>query len=65
MFTPFLLYTRLQSPNAHNCTALTRSLTHSITQAFRKLSLKYHPDRNADNSDKFVEINEAHEVCSV
>jgi curved DNA-binding protein CbpA len=48
-----------------HCTALTRSLTHSITQAFRKLSLKYHPDRNADNSDKFVEINEAHEVCSV
>jgi hypothetical protein len=52
----FIVY----STSISQCTA-----PHSITQAFRKLSLKYHPDRNADNSDKFVEINEAHEVCSV
>jgi len=38
-----------------------------ITQAFRKLARKYHPDVNPDNKsaeEKFKEINEAHEVLS-
>jgi len=37
-----------------------------IKKAFRKLSLKYHPDRNSDPSatDKFKEINEAHETLT-
>ncbi len=37
-----------------------------IKRAFRKLAMKYHPDRNkeADAEDKFKEINEAYEVLS-
>ncbi len=38
-----------------------------IKRAFRKLAMKYHPDRNPGNKEaeaKFKEINEAHEVLS-
>jgi len=39
-----------------------------IKQAFRRLALKYHPDRNADNrkeaEERFKEISEAYEVLS-
>lgn len=45
-----------------------RSATEAeIKSAFRKLALKYHPDRNAgkkDAEEKFKEINEAYEVLS-
>lgn len=38
-----------------------------IKKAFKKLALKYHPDRNADDKEaeeKFKEINEAYQVLS-
>src|SRR6266700_1357583 len=39
--------------------------TDEIKKAFRRLAKQYHPDRNPNNaqaSDRFKEINEAHDV---
>jgi len=43
------------------------SSKHEIKSAYRKLSLKYHPDRNGGNSEfnsKFQKINEAYDTLS-
>ena len=33
-----------------------------IKKEFRKLSLKYHPDKRSGDEDKFKEINEAYQI---
>lgn len=51
-------------PQSHS--SLNQNSNPSPTQSYRKLALKYHPDKNseADAKQRFVEINDAYNVLS-
>lgn len=57
------------SKEYYNVLQVPKSATDvEIKKAFRKLAMKYHPDKNPDNSEesaiKFQEIGEAYDVLS-
>jgi DnaJ-class molecular chaperone len=49
-------YTTLEIPKT--------STQDDIKKAYRKLAMKYHPDRNGGNEDKFKKIQEAYDILS-
>lgn len=58
----------MEFKNYYKILGVEKSATRKdISKAFRKLALKYHPDKNPNNKaseEKFKEITEAHEVLS-
>ena len=61
-------YFNMPEKDYYRILGVSRNATdEEIKSAFRKLALKYHPDRNPDNKEaesKFKEINEAYDVLS-
>ncbi|KAI7901534.1 uncharacterized protein BX663DRAFT_553318 [Cokeromyces recurvatus] len=51
------------TPNLYEILGLAKpSSTLEIKKAYRKLALKYHPDKNPTSSDKFKDISYAYEI---
>ncbi|CEP15048.1 hypothetical protein [Parasitella parasitica] len=42
----------------------TDASDHEIKRAYRKLAMKYHPDKNPDEGERFKEISHAYEILS-
>lgn len=60
------LYTQVMSKNYYDILGISKTAsTDDIKKAYKKLAMKYHPDRNKDDTSaekKFKEINEAYQV---
>ncbi|VDN01662.1 unnamed protein product [Thelazia callipaeda] len=61
---------RPKAPNLYEVLGVSKNASDDdIKRAYRKLALKYHPDKNLDDdpekTDRFKEINHAHSVLSV
>ena len=53
----------MESSNYYDILNVDKRASHDeIKKAYRKLSLKYHPDRNPNSKDVFLKINEAYET---
>lgn len=65
---PFCCVSSTQGDSLYEILALPKTATNEdIKKTYRRLALKYHPDKNPNNPDaaeKFKEVNRAHSILS-